>query len=119
MKLTRDELTELIDALARLPSTYFGQLSPASVHSLERQGGPMSPAEVEAFGSHPRAEAAVALRRWDEAAKKPADDGLPMAALSQASSVTSTGPKRNVLTSSSARLRLSRRLSRPTCSFWW
>jgi predicted HD phosphohydrolase len=64
--------------LVAVDKEYFGQLSPASVRSLERQGGPMSPAEVGEFGSHPRAEAAVALRRWDEAAKDAADPGLPM-----------------------------------------
>jgi predicted HD phosphohydrolase len=67
--------------LVAVDEAYFGQLSPVSVRSLERQGGPMSEAEVAAFRSHPRAEDAVALRRWDEAAKDPADAGLPMAEL--------------------------------------
>ena len=64
--------------LVAVDKEYFGQLSPASVRSLEKQGGPMSLAEVREFGSHPRAEAALALRRWDEAAKDAADPGLPM-----------------------------------------
>jgi predicted HD phosphohydrolase len=64
--------------LVAVDEAYFGQLSPASVRSLEKQGGPMRAAEVREFGSHPRAEAAVALRRWDEAAKDPDDAGLPM-----------------------------------------
>ncbi|HEX3514867.1 MAG TPA: HD domain-containing protein [Trebonia sp.] len=67
--------------LVAADEAYFGQLSPASVRSLERQGGPMDTAEVAKFRSHPRAEDAVALRRWDEGAKDPEDPGLPMAEL--------------------------------------
>ena len=67
--------------LVAVDEEYFGQLSPASVRSLERQGGPMNTAEVDQFRSYPRAEDAVALRRWDEAAKDAADAGLPMADL--------------------------------------
>lgn len=67
--------------LVAVDEAYFGQLSPASVRSLERQGGPMSAAEVEQFRSHPRAEDAVALRRWDEAAKDAEAPGLPVADL--------------------------------------
>jgi predicted HD phosphohydrolase len=67
--------------LVAVDESYFGQLSPVSVRSLERQGGPMSEAEVAAFRSQPRAEDAAALRRWDEAAKDPADAGLPMVEL--------------------------------------
>jgi gamma-butyrobetaine dioxygenase len=51
---------------------YFAGLSPASVHSLALQGGPMTAAEVAAFIRSEYAEAAVAVRRWDEAAKDPA-----------------------------------------------
>jgi predicted HD phosphohydrolase len=67
--------------LVAVDEAYFGQLSQASVRSLERQGGPMSEAEVAEFRSHPRAQDAVALRRWDEAAKDAAEAGLPMAEL--------------------------------------
>ena len=67
--------------LVAVDEAYFGQLSPASVRSLERQGGPMSEAEVAEFESHPQAEDAVALRRWDEGAKDPAEAGLPVADL--------------------------------------
>jgi len=67
--------------LVAVDEAYFGQLSPASVRSLERQGGPMSEAEVEQFRSHPQAEDAVALRRWDEGAKDPVQAGLPLADL--------------------------------------
>ena len=52
---------------------YFDALSPASVHTLHLQGGPMSPDEVEAFAARPHAEAAVQLRRFDDAGKRPGD----------------------------------------------
>ena len=48
---------------------YFDQLTPASVHSLELQGGPMSAAEVAAFRDQPFFEEAVAVRRWDDVGK--------------------------------------------------
>lgn len=50
---------------------YFERLSPASVYTLNVQGGPMSATEAERFAAHPYAADAVALRRWDEAAKDP------------------------------------------------
>jgi phosphonate degradation associated HDIG domain protein len=49
--------------------SYLGQLSEASVLSLKLQGGPFTPEEVAAFRNLPHAEAAVALRRYDEQAK--------------------------------------------------
>jgi phosphonate degradation associated HDIG domain protein len=48
---------------------YFGKLTRDSVRSLALQGGPMSAAEVATFEALPEYEAAVRLRRWDEAAK--------------------------------------------------
>ncbi len=48
---------------------YFSRLSPDSVLSLKLQGGPMTADEVAAFRALPHAEAAVRLRRYDEAAK--------------------------------------------------
>ena len=51
---------------------YYGKLSAASVYTLSVQGGPMNPAEVAAFEALPYAQAAVAVRRWDEEAKDPA-----------------------------------------------
>lgn len=48
---------------------YFAKLAPDSVLSLQLQGGPMSADEVAAFRASPHAEAAVQLRRFDEAAK--------------------------------------------------
>jgi [1-hydroxy-2-(trimethylamino)ethyl]phosphonate dioxygenase len=48
---------------------YAALLSKDSVRSLERQGGRMSPAEVEAFRSESHWREAVTLRRYDDAAK--------------------------------------------------
>lgn len=50
---------------------YAGSLSAASVRSLEAQGGPLRGGGLEAFAEHPWCDDAVALRRWDEAAKDP------------------------------------------------
>jgi phosphonate degradation associated HDIG domain protein len=48
---------------------YLDALSPASVASLELQGGAMSAAEVHSFESQPSHHDACRLRRWDDAAK--------------------------------------------------
>jgi gamma-butyrobetaine dioxygenase len=53
---------------------YFALLSPASVYTLSLQGGRMTPAEAAAFASGRYAADAVAVRRWDDAAKDPAAD---------------------------------------------
>lgn len=45
---------------------YPGQLTAASQVSLGHQGGLMTPAEAAAFLASPHADAALALRRWDE-----------------------------------------------------
>jgi gamma-butyrobetaine dioxygenase len=50
---------------------YLAGLSPASVRSLALQGGPMSAGEAERFAALPHAEAAVLLRRCDDAGKDP------------------------------------------------
>ena len=50
---------------------YLGNLSAASVHSLHLQGGPMCRDEVLLFEDLPYAVEAVALRRWDDLAKRP------------------------------------------------
>ena len=57
--------------LCAIDMGYFGKLSPDSVRSLALQGGAMSKAEVAAFEQLPQAQAAVRLRRLDEAAKDP------------------------------------------------
>jgi len=54
---------------------YYGKLSAASVYTLAVQGGPMTAEEAAEFETLPYAGAAVAVRRWDEAAKNPASDG--------------------------------------------
>src|SRR5258707_3922405 len=51
---------------------YLAALSPASVYTLEVQGGPMNAAERAEFEAHPQAAAALRLRRWDDEAKDPA-----------------------------------------------
>ncbi|TVR39659.1 MAG: phosphohydrolase [Planctomycetota bacterium] len=50
---------------------YADCLSPASITSLQLQGGPMSAAEVSEFVRRPHASDALALRRWDDIAKNP------------------------------------------------
>ncbi|TIP05916.1 MAG: HD domain-containing protein [Mesorhizobium sp.] len=49
--------------------TYFSKLSPASVHTLSLQGGPMSAEEVADFRSNPFHDEAVRVRIWDEGGK--------------------------------------------------
>ena len=51
--------------------TYAGVLSEASLRSLRLQGGPFTQDEAARFRGQPHAEAAVALRRFDERAKVP------------------------------------------------
>jgi phosphonate degradation associated HDIG domain protein len=50
--------------------SYAGTLSPDSVRSLVLQGGPMCPAECDAFLSLPHARDALRLRIWDDHAKE-------------------------------------------------
>jgi gamma-butyrobetaine dioxygenase len=57
--------------LCAVEPDYYDRLSPASRHTLERQGGPMTAEEVRAFESNPYHEAACRLRRWEEAGKTP------------------------------------------------
>lgn len=53
---------------------YLERLSRASLQSLALQGGPMSPAEIEAFLADPWAHSALRLRQYDEAGKAPDAD---------------------------------------------
>ncbi|MFO1536266.1 MAG: HD domain-containing protein [Actinomycetota bacterium] len=48
---------------------YAAGLSAGSQRSLAVQGGPMTAAEATAFLARPGAEAAIRLRRWDDAGK--------------------------------------------------
>ncbi len=57
--------------LCAVEPDYRRQLSPASLVSLALQGGPMNGEEVETFRESAHADGAVALRRWDDAAKDP------------------------------------------------
>ncbi|GAA1959953.1 phosphonate degradation HD-domain oxygenase [Catenulispora subtropica] len=60
--------------LCAVEPDYFGKLSEASIYTLKLQGGPMTTQEAEQFATGPYAAQAVALRRWDEAAKVPDAD---------------------------------------------
>jgi [1-hydroxy-2-(trimethylamino)ethyl]phosphonate dioxygenase len=55
--------------LCAVEPSYLAELSPASVHSLELQGGPYDEREVAEFETSPYAEAAVRLRRYDDIGK--------------------------------------------------
>lgn len=50
--------------------TYFGKLSPASVHSLNLQGGPMNDEEVAEFANNPYLDEIIQVRYLDEAGKE-------------------------------------------------
>ena len=55
--------------LCAVESSYFGQLSEASVHTLNLQGGPMSTDETAEFARQPHLDNIIQVRRWDEQAK--------------------------------------------------
>jgi phosphonate degradation associated HDIG domain protein len=55
--------------LCRTDVGYAARLSPASRQSLTLQGGTFSPSEADEFTRQPHWEAAVCLRRYDDAAK--------------------------------------------------
>ncbi len=70
-----------VDAKRYLCATdprYLELLSPASLQSLQLQGGPFHADAVRAFEQQPFAREAVRLRRWDDLAKAP---GLPVPGL--------------------------------------
>ena len=50
---------------------YFDRLSPASVHTLNLQGGPMNPDEAAAFANEPNLDAILRVRVWDDQGKDP------------------------------------------------
>lgn len=64
--------------LCAMEPAYLDELSEASRHSLDLQGGPFSPEEAEAFRRLPHAEAAVHLRRYDDIAKLPGAPTPPL-----------------------------------------
>jgi gamma-butyrobetaine dioxygenase len=55
--------------LCAVEPEYLAALSPASIHSLGLQGGPMTDAEARSFEANPYYHDAVRLRRWDDQAK--------------------------------------------------
>lgn len=55
--------------LCAVEADYFAKLSPASVHTLNLQGGPMNKVEVDEFTTNPYHQYAIRVRRWDEAGK--------------------------------------------------
>lgn len=55
--------------LCATDASYLGTLSAASLQSLELQGGPMTPSEIQAFELNEYYREAVALRHWDDKAK--------------------------------------------------
>jgi phosphonate degradation associated HDIG domain protein len=57
--------------LCATDSGYFATLSPASVKSLELQGGPFSPDQIRDFEALPHYQDAVRLRRYDDQGKVP------------------------------------------------
>lgn len=56
--------------LCAVDDEYHAGLSPASVRSLELQGGPFGAEQLEAFEATSGWQDAVRLRRWDDEAKK-------------------------------------------------
>ena len=70
-----------VDAKRYLCATdpeYLSHLSPASVASLQLQGGAFTKEQARAFEQRPFAREAVRLRRWDDLAKIP---GMPVPGL--------------------------------------
>jgi [1-hydroxy-2-(trimethylamino)ethyl]phosphonate dioxygenase len=57
--------------LCSVEPSYLRELSPSSLQSLNLQGGPFSDEEAKEFERNPHFKNAVALRRWDDAAKVP------------------------------------------------
>lgn len=49
---------------------YFKRLSPASIHSLNLQGGPMNAQEVLEFERQPNLKQIIKVRHYDEAGKR-------------------------------------------------
>lgn len=52
---------------------YWDSLSPESKRSLERQGGAFTSSAASYFLAKPYAQQAIALRRWDDLAKRPGE----------------------------------------------
>lgn len=65
--------------LCRTDASYLAQLSPASIRSLELQGGVFSAQQAIEFMNHPHAATALRLRRYDDRAKTPGTPTPPLA----------------------------------------
>jgi len=65
--------------LCAIEPGYHASLSSISQRTLEIQGGPMSPADIEAFEAQDYADDAVAVRRWDDLGKQAEMQTLPLA----------------------------------------
>ncbi len=81
-KMVTDCVRYHVDAKRYLCATdpdYFGRLSPASVHTLNLQGGPMNDAEVAAFRNNRYLDAIVRVRIWDDEGKVPGKRTPPFA----------------------------------------
>lgn len=59
---------------------YYDNLSEASKHTLEFQGGKMNVSEAFTFEQDPLFETSIAMRKWDEQAK---EIGVPIVPLSE------------------------------------
>jgi predicted HD phosphohydrolase len=69
-----------VDAKRYLVATdpaYADRLSRASIETLRQQGGPFDAQQVAAFAALPSAEAAITLRRYDDAGKRTNAVGVP------------------------------------------
>ena len=64
--------------LCAIDPEYGAALSPASLRSLELQGGPFSSEAAKRFIRQPHATAAVRLRTWDDRAKIPGKATPPL-----------------------------------------
>lgn len=64
--------------LCHVDRGYFQTLSPASVESLEVQGGVFDEQKARRFRREDHSDDAVKLRRWDDKAKDPAADTPPL-----------------------------------------
>jgi predicted HD phosphohydrolase len=69
---------------------YAATLSTASRRSLAVQGGPLLRDDVRAFEARPHAAAAVRLRRWDDAGKRPGRPIPPFASFGRVMSAVIT-----------------------------
>ena len=70
--LVTDCVRHHVDAKRYLCATdpnYLNQLSEASLHSLNLQGGPMSATEIQAFERIPNLASVVKVRKFDDAGK--------------------------------------------------